>query len=187
MKQYSPLPPSFLDNYLIHNYNLCNGKKYILEKLVQLDQEILRSYSYNRLGSLFSTHRQTISVYIKEFIKENLILDTKIGFLITLPTATGYLGKLQSINNKFVNFSFTLINSDISYTVTINLDSINPDLLRTLVCGEIYFCESIIKENIKQDDLLKHIDFIGCDLKNIHTLSSIGYQLNDNNFQRINI
>lgn len=185
MKYYSPLPPEVIDIFCKCN-EVSGLKLYMLEKLTQLDAEILMTYNKTQLGKLYRIHRQTVASHITELIDKNIILETTIGNIISLPTATGFFGVYYGQYEGLYRFVLTLPNTNIHYYVYILKDEFKQRQHQSLILGFCYYLQtnikilSTLKLNSKHN--CYYLPFLAVNCIDLYLIDNIGYEYKNKQF-----
>lgn len=185
MKYYSPLLPEVIDVFCQEN-SISGMKLYTLEKITQLDAEILMSYNKTQLGELYNLHRQTITNHINELINQNIILETSIGNILILPTHTGCFGVYYGQYEGLHRFILTLPNTQIHVYMDIYEDEIAPELRQSLISGICYYLKANVPiQNTQQLSDNKdyfHISIIANTCVDLYQINDLGYSYQDKQF-----
>jgi hypothetical protein len=190
MKYAVPFSIAAFDT-VIEKYALCVTRRYIFEKLTQLDGEILRKSTFVQLSKLYKINRQTVSVSINYLCQQNLLLNTTEGFIVSIPTYTGFIGIFTGEYNGIYRFIFNIPKTEIVYSVEIFKDTIQQPVLSKLKINSCYYLVAQIKSdqdhyypNMSNDKY--YIAFIGKTLADCYLLEEIGISYDNNQFVSLN-
>jgi hypothetical protein len=179
MRYAIPFSMTVFDS-LVVKYSLSRSQRYYLEKFSQLDSSILRSFNFTQLAALYNDNRQTVTSAINSLCKENLLLDTKIGFIVSIPTYTGFLGIFTGEYNGIYKFVFHIPKTQITYSIDIFKDNIEELALSKLEVNKYYYLIGRIKNDEENyflkllDDKQYHISFFCKKLEDCYLLEEIG-------------
>ncbi len=190
MRYGVPFPMEIFD-FFVKEHSLSLGRRYIFEKLAQLDSSILREFSFSQLGRLYKINRQTISTSINYFCNQKLLLSTSKGLIMSIPTSTGFIGVFVSEYGGIYRFMYSIPNTRIIYSVEIFQDDIEEPVLNKLEIGRCYYLVAKIKSdqiphspNMPNDET--YITFGGNTLTDCYLLEEIGFRYHDNQLLSLN-
>jgi hypothetical protein len=176
---------------VVKKYDLCVTRRYIFKKLTQLDGEILRNCSFVHLSELYQINRQTVSVSIHYLCQQELLLNTTEGFIVSIPTYTGFIGIFTGEYHGIYRFVFKIPKTEIVYSVEIFKDTIQQPVLSKLKINSCYYLVAQIKSdrdhsfpNISNEEY--YVTFIGKNLTDCYLLEEIGFRYDNNKFVSLN-